>query len=244
LKSRPPARAHSPVTIVDRSPCRLCVWIGVELCPRRTTVLPDLERLARTALNGDEDAWQELWQAVEPRLYAVLRRPQVLGKLSQSVDDCRNIIVEVMGRLRANDYARLGQFVLARERNPALPFMAWLIVVAKRVAIDYMRAHEFYIDRRHVDGASSPGRWREPEPLPSDSQAPGERPPITNRGTALELVAFAGSDLPAEQRSALEAWLQGSSFAEIAGSGDVKEAENRVRAALRRLRRRFRTEAP
>jgi len=200
----------------------------------------DIQRLVTDTLAGDERAWQRLWQHVEPTLYATLRRPQVLGRLSQSEDDCRNIVVEVMSRLRANRFARLGQYVEARRNNPAVPFLGWLVVVAKRVAIDYMRGHETYVDRRHERDASSPGAWRDIRTLPSDSQLPGARPAMTGRGTAHELYAFASTDLPIDQRLALAAWLEGATFEDIAAGGDPREAEKMVRAALVRLRRRFR----
>ncbi len=210
----------------------------------RTMATLDIDALVRETLAGHEGAWQRLWQAVEPTLYATLRRPNLLGRLSQSEDDCRNIVVEVMSRLRADDFARLGQYAEARRQNPALPFMGWLVVVAKRVAIDYLRAQETYIDRRHVKDASSPGAWRDIVTLPGDSQLPGARPAITGLGTAREMLDFAGEDLPAEQRAALSAWLEGASFAEIAGGGDPRDAEKRVRAALERIRRKFRKPEP
>jgi len=217
-------------------------WMRVELrLSSHLRMAPlDIEGLVRDTLAGDEGAWQKLWQAVEPTLYATLRRPHFLGRLSQSEDDCRNIIVEVMGRLRADGFARLGQFAEARRLNPSLPFMGWLVVVAKRVAIDYLRGVETYIDRRREKGASSPGGWHEVGALPSDSQLPGSRPQITKRGTAHEVWAFADSDLPADQQTALAAWLAGATFAEIAGEGDPRDAEKLVRAALERIRRRFR----
>jgi hypothetical protein len=41
-----------------------------------------------------------------------------------------------------------------------MALQAWLIVVAKRVAIDYMRGLDTYIDRRREPGASKPGGRR------------------------------------------------------------------------------------
>jgi hypothetical protein len=74
----------------------------------------------------------------------------------------------------------------------------------------------------------------------------GERPPITNLGTARELIEFAGESLDADQRAALGAWTRGDGFDEIAKalnlSGGKKDAERLVRAALERIRRRFRSE--
>lgn len=201
-----------------------------------------MQDLVEGTLAGDERAWQRLWQRVEPALYATLRRPQVLGKLSQSEDDCRNIVVEVMARLREHGFARLGRYAEARRSNPALPFMGWLVVVAKRVAIDYMRVHEAYIDRRHQKDASSPGAWREVGTLPSDSQLPAARPPVTARGAAREMYAYARAALPAAQQSALGGWLEGGTFEELAEGGDPRAAEKLVRSALVRLRRQFREE--
>jgi DNA-directed RNA polymerase specialized sigma24 family protein len=206
----------------------------------RSMAAQDLETLVERTIDGDEAAWRELWGAVEPTLQATVRRPSFLGRLAQNEDDCRNIVVEVMSRLRADDCGRLRQFLEARRLSPTLQFVAWLVVVAKRVAIDYLRAHDDYIDRRHEKDASRPGAWRDVGPLPSDSLLPGGRPQYTNQGAAHELLQFADAELPAEQRAALEAWLAGATFEEIAAGGDAREAEKLVRAALRRLRRQFR----
>ena len=200
----------------------------------------EIEELVAEALSGDEPAWQRLWQQVEPMLRAMVRRPQVLGRLSRSEDDCRNIVVEVMARLRARQFARLAQYVEARRQHPTLPFLGWLAVVARRVAIDYMRRHDTYVDRRHEKDASRPGAWREIEALPSDSQLPGARPPVTGRGTAHELYAYAGAELPLDQRAALAAWLEGSTFDEISARGQPRDGKKLVRAALGALRRQFR----
>ncbi len=201
----------------------------------------ELERLVRDVLAGDESAWPRLWQAVEPRLYAILRRPHLLGRLSQSEDDCRNIVVEVMGRLRADGYARLGRFAEARRGRPDLPFMAWLVVVAQRVAIDYLRGHETYIDRRGDRDASTPGAWRELDTLPADSRLGDLRPAVTRRGTAHQILEYAEAELPADQVTALKHWLAGGKHDEIAAAMaiDARDAERLVRAALERIRRRF-----
>jgi DNA-directed RNA polymerase specialized sigma24 family protein len=202
----------------------------------------DPDALVTALLDGDETAWPRLWAAVEPRLAATLRRPYFLGALSAREDDCRNIVVEVMARLRADDHARLRAYAATRRERPGIVFMAWLLVVAKRVAIDYIRAHEEYIDRRREKGASSPGKWRVIETLVADSKAPGARPSITARRAAQEILEAARA-LPAPQHDTLAAWLAGCDFEEIAARGVVasaREAERTVRAALAALRRRFR----
>jgi DNA-directed RNA polymerase specialized sigma24 family protein len=204
----------------------------------------ELEALVVAAAAGDGAAWQRLWSAVEPRLERVVAQPRFLGRLGQREDDRRNIVVDVMARLRGNDFDRLRLYLAARRDNPQLRFMTWLRVVAKRVGIDYMRAHPDYVDRRREVGASSPGVWMDPGTLPPASRIGGERPPVTNRGTALELLRYAAGEIPEAQVRALELWVQSESYADIAtalGLASAPEAERTVRAAIERLRRRFRT---
>jgi len=203
----------------------------------------ELEPLVERAAAGDEEAWQQLWTAVEPRLARILARPHFLGRLATLEDDRRNVVVEVMGRLRANDFHRLRLYLAAHRDSPGLRFMTWLRVVAKRVGIDYLRGHPDYIDRRRDAGASSPGRWIEAGTMPPDSQLGGDRPPVTIRGTAGELLRYADAAMPAAQRRALELWVACEPYEDIAravGLASAAEAERAVRAAIERLRRRFR----
>lgn len=204
----------------------------------------ELEALVAAAANEDEAAWQELWAVIEPPLSRVVAQPRFLGRLGQREDDRRNIVVAVMARLRADRLARLKMYLDAKRANPRLRFMSWLRVVAKRVGIDYLRSHPDYL-RRDDSNASTPGVWIEPSTLPPASQIAGNRPPITNDGTARELLQFAAGAIPDDQRRALELWSQSESFADIASSlglASATEAERTVRAAIERLRRKFRAE--
>lgn len=207
-----------------------------------TTTDDELERLVTKAATADDAAWQALWAAIENPLSRIIAQPRFLGRLGQREDDRRNIVVAVMARLRADSFGRLRQYLDARTQNPRLRFMSWLRVVAKRVGIDYMRAHPDYV-RRHDAGASRPGAWVDAGTLPPASQIVGERPPVTNRGTAQELLAYAAGVIPDDQRRALELWAQSESFDDIArtlGLSSAREAERIVRAVLERLRRKFR----
>src|SRR5262245_64754220 len=98
----------------------------------------ELEQLVAAAAAADKDAWQRLWAAIEPPLSKIIAQPRFLGRLGQREDDRRNIVVQVMARLRADDFHRLRLYLEAREGNPRLRFLSWLRVVAKRVGIDYM----------------------------------------------------------------------------------------------------------
>ena len=205
-----------------------------------STGADELEPLVAQAATGDDSAWQELWGAVEPRLLGLVRKPRFLGRLADREDDCRNVIVNVMARLRDDDFHRLHLYLRARADNPRLTFMPWLMVVTKRVAVDYLRAHPDYIDRRRQADASTPGAWIDPKTLPPADKLPGARPPMTARGTAMELLRYAKTHMPESQRRAVELWAHSASFGDIAKVLELAEdadAERLVRAGLERLRR-------
>ena len=209
--------------------------------------LDELERLVASAAGGDEAAWQALWQRMEPPLVAIVARPSFLARLSRREDDRLNIVVEVMARLRADGFRRLRMYVDERRTTPELRFLSWLRVVAKRVGIDYLRAHPDYVDRRRAaDRGTAPGEWKDRRTLPPASQLPGERPPVTDRGVARELLGYAAEAMPAAQHTALTMWVVSESYPAIAtalGLDSAGDAERVVRAAIERLRRRFRAEA-
>jgi DNA-directed RNA polymerase specialized sigma24 family protein len=209
----------------------------------------ELETLVARAAGGDGAAWRELWEEVEPWLEKVVANPRFLGRVGQRDDDRSNIIVEVMARLHADGFHRLKLYVDTRRTSPQLKFKSWLRVVVKRVGIDYLRGHENYVDkRRDPNRGSKPGEWIEPGTLPSQSQLPGARPPVTNRGTALEILRYAAGAVPEPQLSALELWAEGAGYDDIAREleldGGPGSAEKLVRAAVERLRRRFREGTP
>ncbi len=203
----------------------------------------EVETLVTAAAGGDQPAWQQLMVEIKPPLTRIVAQPRFLGRLGQREDDRDNIVVAVFERLRANNCARLKLYLDARATNPKLKFLSWLRVVAKRVGIDYLRAHPDYL-RRHDAGASKPGEWIEAGTLPPASQLFGQRPPMTMLGTAHELLQYARSGaLPEDQQRAIELWSQSESFEDIAktlGLKNSQAAERMVRAALERLRRKYR----
>jgi DNA-directed RNA polymerase specialized sigma24 family protein len=206
-----------------------------------------LEELVERTIGGDEIAWKMLWRDVEARLERFIAQPRFLGPLGRGEDDRRNIVVDVMGRLRDDGFHRLQLYRLARGENPRLTFWTWLRVVAKRAGIDYMRGHPDYVDqRRRADRGSSPGRWVTFATLPPPSLLPDEAPSMTSRGTAAELLRHADASLPRTQLEALELWIQCVDHADIAERlqlDDAAAAERLVRAAIERLRRHFRSSA-
>src|SRR5262245_55469346 len=108
----------------------------------------ELEGLVASAAAGDELAWRALWNRLEPRLGNVLRRRTVVARNASPEEHVRDVVVAVMGRLREHGFQRLHQYLEVRRADPTLSFMTWLVVVARRVAVDVLRAHPDYVDRR------------------------------------------------------------------------------------------------
>src|SRR5262249_6688900 len=156
-----------------------------------------------------------------------------------SDDHVRNVVVEIVAALRANDHAKLRKYAEARKESPTLPFLAWLAVVARRIAIDYMRRQGEYVDLRRTPGAEIPGAWIELVTLQTCNQGAG-RPPVTNLAAAQALLEHADAHCSIEQAQALRRWSQGDSYAEIGRELNLdgpKAAERLVQGAVERLRR-------
>lgn len=203
----------------------------------------DLEPIVCAAASGDPIAWRDLWLRVEPALFRLVCKRH-FGKRSIRDDDCRDVVVAIMARLKADRFLRLRGY-LARQRDvPELTFLRWLIVVAKRVAIDCMRAHPDYVDARRSRTLPT-GRWIRTEPLTGDGASVDCRPRVTVELTARQILRYADSTLPPTQRHALELWAahhRPDEIARILGLDGTDEARRNVHAALARLRRRFRRE--
>lgn len=206
----------------------------------------ELASLASQAAEGDPDAWRALWTALDSRLESLVRQRRLLGGLSQNEDDRREVVLRVMGRLQQDGFRRLRLFVRQRNDSPGLSLVAWLTVVARNAAIDYLRAHPDFLASRSRQAARHRGTVADILTLPPPSRGPGLRPPVTAGGTARQLLEYAGRELPEFQCRSLELWVTGHSASDIAqttGLATAEEAERSVRAALEKLRRHFRADS-
>jgi DNA-directed RNA polymerase specialized sigma24 family protein len=212
----------------------------LELGPSR-----DIEGLVLAAAHGEERAWKELWTVLEPRVHSIVRRQRLFAvRVENRSDDLRDVFVAFMGRLHANHFSRLRRYLSQRSAQPSLTFLAWASVVAKRVAIDCLRAHPDYVDTRR-SAARGPGVWIRAERLAPDRRISGGGPTLSGIA-AREIMRYAETALPALQRAALELWLGHRSDGEIARAlqlGHPADAQRLVHAALERLRRHYRAPA-
>lgn len=85
-------------------------------------------------------AWQVLLAKLEPEL-ALMARRQPIGRLRDREDTPREIVTRTIARLHAKEFAAIKKLV-ALEPRPEL--QAWLRVLVKRSAIDYMRESPEY----------------------------------------------------------------------------------------------------
>lgn len=107
--------------------------------------------LVRAVATTGDAAWQALVLALEPELAEFSKR-QPIGRLRDREDSPREIVTRVLARLHARDYAAVRK-LCALDPPPVL--RAWLRVLVRRSAIDYMREHPEF-DRGNANRAP---RW-------------------------------------------------------------------------------------
>jgi DNA-directed RNA polymerase specialized sigma24 family protein len=224
---------------------------------------------------GDRDAWRTLMVRLAPRIEGwakgsrVLRRCRLAGE-----DDTRAVMVDVLERLAADEFANLRQFLAKgtlgepppdlvaeivrlgrldedadpeRDESEGTPLRAWLLRLVDFAARDHVR--------RRLGWGAEPGEptkrdlHTDAAPLDAAPEA-AARPPMTDRLTVSKLVAEVHevmATFPADMRSALALWLEDVEVAEIAAKlqlPDAARARALVRAGQARLRERFRGRSP
>lgn len=95
-------------------------------------VPPTHEDLIRLVALGDEAAFEELYDAVAPRVYGLVRR--VVRDQAQSEEVTQEIFVDV--------WAQASRFDADRGKA-----MSWILVIAHRRAVDRVRASQASSDR-------------------------------------------------------------------------------------------------
>lgn len=207
-----------------------------------------LELLVRRVVGGDAAAWQTLWVAVEPTVWAITGKWQLTGPLARRDDERRDIVVKVMERLREDGFRRLKAYLASIDASSSGSLRTWLATVTARTAIDHVRAHAEYTDVRRTSPAARDAettevrsRWVPIVPMPDAEPASAAADP-TEIMTAAHLLERARGELRSDQLEALYLWLQGHDHSEIADRLELagsRDAERLVRAALKRLRDRY-----
>ena len=105
-----------------------------------TETIDDLWPAFRAVAERGEAAWPALAAALFPVLLPIAAR-QPIGRLRANEDTPREVVTRVLESLHARDLAAIVK-LCATEPAPSLA--AWLRVVVRRAAIDYMRASPEY----------------------------------------------------------------------------------------------------
>ena len=198
------------------------------------------DEILRRVLRGDQSAWMTLFSQYGPVVERIARTNRSMGSYRGSVDDVRNVMARVFERLRRDDYRALRTFADWRDKNPGKVFSDWLTIVTVNVVRNYISSK---LGAPSPDGASLKQLVNTfADALPLDGDAQLVRPHITTKETAQRIVEYAQDHLADDQLAVFAAWLEGSTFDEIASElhlVDAKAADRILRAALARLRRQF-----
>ena len=199
-----------------------------------------LEALVRRACAGDGAAWQELWHPLAEVVENAAGRFPALGRLSESEDARADVVVQVMGELRRDDFRRLAELgALLGQRGRA--WRLWLATVASNTARKHVRGHPDYLGP--VEGGGP--RWARYAELPEEQAE--ERPDPDRHIQARRILAWARENLSPARYDALVLWLEHASYDEIADeqslAGGADDARRLVGAALKRLRYHFADES-
>lgn len=156
--------------------------------------MDELWTLLRAVAEKGDEAWQPFLSKLEPELSQMARR-QPIGRLRDHEDTPREIVTRTIARLHAKQYAAIKKLVVT---DPKPELQAWLRVLVKRSAIDYMRESPEYeratSKREH--------RWISLATL-SSSQGPSALPDslAEKRDQVTAFVATAAERARSEQKA-------------------------------------------
>jgi DNA-directed RNA polymerase specialized sigma24 family protein len=197
------------------------------------------QRLLDSVRSTAEPEWRKLVGLLWPVLMRLARESRTMTVLGRSDDHVRNVALLVLEKLGRGGcrVARLER--PWREARPGKTTLDWLRIVVANVARDYVRERA----GRAKAGAAFDKRlvYSLATALPDEDELPPSSLLSATTGhAARELVRWAEEHLPADQTTALGAWLEGESFEAIAATlavADVAVAKRLVHAALATLRR-------
>ncbi len=102
--------------------------------------MTELWTLMQAVADKGDDAWHALLEKLEPELRQMAKR-QPIGRLRDHEDSPREIVTRTIARLRAREFSAIKKLVVM---DPRPELVAWLRVLVKRSAIDYMRESPEY----------------------------------------------------------------------------------------------------
>jgi DNA-directed RNA polymerase specialized sigma24 family protein len=157
-----------------------------------TASIDDLWPAVRAVAERGESAWPALAAALFPLLLPIAAR-QPIGRLRANEDTPHEIVTRVLENLHAREFAALVK-LCATAPQPALG--AWLRVVVRRAAIDYMRESPEY---ERATARRDP-RWISLATLTSSAPDRGPDSLVEKRTTLISFLRAAVARADAETR--------------------------------------------
>lgn len=203
--------------------------------------LADAAVLADRIAAGEAELFPTLVEQIWEPCLRLVGGSRAMRGLQAGEDDVREVATRVLTRLSRDEHRALRLYGPWQAANLDKSFADWLKILVANVVRDFAR------EQRGSEQLQMPG---EPSvkrllnhfasTLPLDEL--GARPAMTDAQTARELLEFAKHHLRADQLGALERWLEGSTFDDIAASQALDHADGArklVRSAVATLRRKF-----
>jgi DNA-directed RNA polymerase specialized sigma24 family protein len=190
--------------------------------------------LVTRTVAGDESARQALWVEAFPLICAKAATFRLASRLARSVDDRRDVAVDVLERLCAGGFVHLRDFLDDGGAGEG-SFPKWLTTLASNATVSHVRAHPEHL------GSTATGHCWAPK-VPVSPRLEGRSRDPCPGIDARRILEQAPHLLTRAQLEALDLHLLGWSDEEIAGElglADEHAADRLVHAAVNRLRRRF-----
>ena len=198
------------------------------------------ERLIEGVGSLTSPAWRDLVALLWPELMRILRASRAMVAFAKSEDHVRNAAVLVLDKLGKDGCRVASLYRPWRDAHPEKSLRHWLTIVTTNVARDYVKERtgraEGGPDKRLLASLAT----FLPDDDDLDALLPSSMLSATSSHAAHELLRWADERLTPEQRAALGAWLEGTSFEEMAIQirvADGPAAKRVVRAAIAVLRR-------
>ena len=174
-----------------------------------------VERLIRSVAGGDERAFARLYDRTSPTVFGIALR--ITRDRTRAEEVAQEVFTELWNRAESFD----------PDRGSGI---AWISLMTRSRAIDRIRAEGSYRDAVDELGARPVDH-----PAGNPGPHPGEEAVLSERRS---LVREALSDLPEEQRAALEAsFFEGRTHREISARDGIPlgTVKSRIRAAVSKL---------
>lgn len=88
---------------------------------------------------ASEAGWVQLWNTIEPQVWALVDRPRFASHLAHTEPARQRIVGAIYARLSADRCHLLQRYLDAQHTSRGVRFGRWLRTTAKRIAMSYAR---------------------------------------------------------------------------------------------------------